>query len=82
MDALGITMAFLFFWSLVGVGLALTIRGAIGLVPKESRIGLVAGLDDDTGTTVAQELMSKIMLAAGMLMIYVGGSATYNALFQ
>lgn len=82
MNALGITMAFLVFWTMVGAGLALTIKGAIGLVPRETRISLIAGLQDDNGTSLAQELLSKIMLAIGLLLIYIGGSATYTVIFR
>lgn len=82
MNALGITVAFLFFWTLIGIGLLLTVKGAIGLVPRETRISLVAGLPNDTGTTVAQELTSKVLLAVGMLLIYIGGSATFNVMFR
>ncbi len=82
MDGLGLLMAFLFFWLLIGIGLVAMLIGARGLVPKNTRINLIANSASDGGAAVLQELASKIMLAGGMLLLYIGGTSVYNVIFR
>ncbi len=82
MDGLGVLMAFLLFWLLMGVGLVASLIGARGLIPKDTRITLIANAPVDGGSAVIHELASKILLAVGMLLIYIGGSSAYNVMFR
>ncbi len=82
MNVMGIAMALLLFWAMLSVGIVLTLKGAIGLVPYEVRIDLIAGTRNQSRTTVLQETVNKVFLAVGLLLTYVGGSSVFNVLFQ
>ena len=81
MNPVGIAIAFVLFWALIGMGLFLTTTGIVGLAKKGTGIGYAARAE--VATKQATGLMIyMIVLLAGLAMTYAGAYATYAVIYR
>ena len=80
MNPIGIAIAFVMFWGVIGLGLFLTATGIVGLAKKGGIIGYAAQAENARLT--ASTAMYMIVLLAGLAMVYAGGYATYAVIYR
>ena len=79
MNPLGIGIAFMLFWGLIGLGLFLTFAGFLGLGKAPAAHGITAR---HSASGALGQLGYAIMLLAGLVMLASGGYAVYVVVYR
>ncbi|TAK28888.1 MAG: hypothetical protein EPO21_21775 [Chloroflexota bacterium] len=80
MNPIGIAIAFVMFWGVIGLGLFLMATGVVGLAKKGGIIGYAAHAETARMTT--STVLYMVALLAGLAMTYVGAYATYAVIYR
>lgn len=82
MNAIGIALAFIFFWVVLAIGLFLVVYSVRRLTRhNELKRSAIVATNMATGTNVATYVMEAILLVVGLAMVYFGVSATYIVIY-
>ncbi len=83
MNPLGLALAFVLFWAMIGLGLFLIFAGAVGIARREDTVGLLARSVAVQGSRQAVELVvNGVLLAVGVALAYGGAYATYMVIYR
>ncbi len=83
MNPLGIAMAFVVLWAMIGLGVFLIATAAVRLTKKEAPMGAVATAMVAGETRVqAKTVVSVVLLLAGIVLTYVGGNGIYTVIYR
>ncbi|MBI4319159.1 MAG: hypothetical protein HY675_11770 [Chloroflexi bacterium] len=83
MNPIGIALAFVLFWAMIGLGLFLTFSGVVGLVRREDTVGIVVRSGTAQGTRqVAELIVNAVLLVVGLALAYAGAYATYTVIYR
>jgi len=79
MNPVGIGLAFMLFWALVGLGLFLTFAGFLGLGQAPAAHGITAR---HSASGAFGQFGYAVMLLVGLVMLASGGYAIYAVVYR
>ena len=83
MNPIGIAMAFLLFWAMIGLGLFLMANSVVKLSRGNASLGAVAQAATSGSTLIKMEtVVSLVLLVAGAALTWVGGVSVYNVIYR
>ncbi|MDA8189029.1 MAG: hypothetical protein M0T85_12875 [Dehalococcoidales bacterium] len=83
MNPIGIAMAFLVLWMMIGLGIFLITTAAVRLTRGTARMGAVAQVAMAGQTKVMTEtIINVVMLVAGLGLAFVGGNGVYTVIYR
>lgn len=83
MNPLGIAMAFVVLWSIVGLGIFLLATAAVRLTKRDRAVGAVAqAVMVGEARARAETIVSVVMLVAGVVLTFVGGNGIYTVIYK
>ncbi len=83
MNPIGIAMAFLLFWAMIGLGLFLVANSVIKLSRGTASLGLMAqAMTRGTAQVKVEAVVSMLMLVAGCALTWVGATSLYMVIYR
>ena len=79
MNPLGLGLAFVLFWVVIGLGLFITFSGLMGLGKGPAVSGITAR---HSATRLMRQFGHAILLAIGLGMVVAGGYAIYAVIYR
>ncbi|MCL5266298.1 MAG: hypothetical protein M1343_14085 [Chloroflexi bacterium] len=80
MNPIGLVMAFVFFWLMVGAGAFLVIWALVLVSRRSLTLGIVG--TEMNGPGSRELLVIAALLVIGAVLIYLGVSASFNVIFH
>ncbi len=80
MNPIGLVMAFVFFWLMVGAGAFLVIWALVLVSRRSLTLGIVG--TEMNGPGSQELLVIAALLVIGAVLIYLGVSASFNVIFH
>lgn len=83
MNPLGIAMAFVVLWAMVGLGVFLIATAAVRLTKRETPMGAVAtAVVTGESKLRTETIVSVVLLLAGIGLTYLGGNGIYTVIYR
>lgn len=83
MNPIGLAMAFMLFWGMIGLGLFLMANSVVKLGRGNASLGLIAQtMTTGTGQMKMQTVVSLALLVVGVALTWVGANSVYNVIYR
>ncbi len=83
MNPLGLALAFVVLWAMIGLGIFLLVTAGVRLAKMEMPLGAVAqAVIAGQARARTETIISTVMLLAGVTLAYVGGNGIYTVIYR